>query len=224
MLAAARAAVRPDDDPPPGVRDDGRVDRVRPAQPHLLAPAAAVVLVLRPQPDRPADEPRDGRRRHRADLPLLRAAVLHAVHPHHRRRADRAADHRPAAVAGRGRDRAAHRLHRDPLLARLAPGADRGAADARRRHHAGRGGRRRRPRREGVRPGGARDPAVPRQVRAHLRRERARQRAARRVRAAARVRARAGRRRRARPRRLDGRRRPHHARRLRALQPAARAC
>ena len=55
-----------------------------------------------------------------------------------------------------------------PLLAGQPPGAQGGAAAGRRRDDAGRGERRRRARGQGVRPGGARDRALPRPVRAHL--------------------------------------------------------
>ena len=150
----------------------GRDDRVRPAQPPLRPPADAVVLVLRPQPDRAADEPRDGRPQRRAGVPVLRPAVPLAAHHHGARRDGPAGGHRSPAGARRARDHPAARRRRDALLPRLAPRADGRAAAPRGRHDAGRGERGRRARGQGVRPGGPRDRALPRALRARLRRER----------------------------------------------------
>ena len=131
-----------------GIEKDMREGAVR-------APAAALVRLLRPPPDRPADVARDRRPAVGALLPRLRPDLLLPARPHDRLGDGRALRRRVAARADRARDHAGDRRRRLPLQPRLAPGAARGAAEARRRRDGRRGVDRRRPRRQGVRAGGA---------------------------------------------------------------------
>ena len=108
--------------------DRGRVGHARRA---LRAPAAALVRLLRPAPDRPADVARDGRPADDPLLPRLRADLLRAARDHDRLRHRRPLLLRLAAGADRARDHAAPRRRRLPLQPRLASGPPRRAAEAR---------------------------------------------------------------------------------------------
>ena len=147
--------------PPAHLRQAGARRRDGPAAGPLLALRAPLLRLLRPQPDRPADVPRDGRPAGRPLLPRLRPDLLLPERPHRR-----LGDHRPlllpvAARARRARGDAVPRRARLPLQPRRAPDASRRAAEARRRRD-GRGGEhRRRPRRQGVRAGAGRGGEVP---------------------------------------------------------------
>ena len=142
--------------PPPHLRPAGARRRVRPAQRAVRAPPAALVRLLRPPPDRPADVARDGRPAGGPLLPRLRADLLLPARPHRRRRDRRDVLPRLAARADRARDHAGARRARVPLQPRLAPGAARRAAEAGRRRDRRRGEHRRRPRRQVVRAGAGR--------------------------------------------------------------------
>ena len=198
--------------------DRGRVGHARRA---LRAPAAALVRLLRPAPDRAADVAGDRRPADDPLLPRLRPDLLRAARDHDRLRHRRPLLLRLAAGADRARDHAASRRRRVPLQPRLASGAPRRAAEARRRRDRVGGVDRRHPRRQVVRPGGAGRGALPGRVGQRLRGERSREHAASALRAAADVPAdaRAGRR----PARRGPLRRPGrpHDRRLLRLQPAA---
>ena len=135
---------------------------------HVHPPAAAVVRVLRPPPDRPADVPRDRRPAGGAVLPRLRPDLLHPARADGGDRADRALAAERRADADRDRHRAGADGDGLPLLADQPPHAQGGAAAGRRRDHPGRGERGRRAGGQGVRPGAARDHPLPRRLRADL--------------------------------------------------------
>ncbi len=122
-------------------------------QRHVFAPRAAVVRVLRPQPDGPAHVARDGRPAGRAVLPRLRPDLLLPEHPH-----NRLGDRRPLLLpvetrADRARGDALPRRDRLPVQPHRAPDAPRRPAEARGRCDGCRGEHRRRPRRQGIRAG-----------------------------------------------------------------------
>ena len=198
--------------------DRGRVGHARCA---LRAPAAALVRLLRPAPDRAADVARDGRPADDPLLPRLRADLLRPARDHDRLRHRRPLLLRLAAGADRPRDHAAPRRRRVPLQPRLASRAARRAAEARRRRDRVGGVDRRHPRRQVVRPGGPGRGALPRRVGQRLHRERSGEHAASALRAAAHLPA--GARPGGSPARRGALRRPGrpHDRRLLRLQPAA---
>ena len=207
----------PDHLRPPGARD--REGHARGA---LRAPAAPLVRLLRPPPDRPADVAGDRRPAVGPLLPRLRPDLLLPARAHRRLGDGRALRGRVAAGADRARDHAGDRRGRLPLQPRLASGPARGAAEARRRRDRDRGVDRRRPRRQGVRTGGAPPGAVRARVRRRLRADRPRVPPARPLRAAALVPAAARAGRRPPRRRADGGRRLARPRPVLRLQPAAR--
>ena len=187
----------------------------------LRPPAAALVRLLRPAPDRAADVARHRRPADDPLLPRLRADLLRPARDHDRVRHGRPLLLRLAAGADRPRDHAVPRRRRLPLQPGLASGASRRAAEARRRRDRVGGVDRRRPHRQVVRPGGSGRAAVPGGERQRLRGEREGQHAAVAVRPAADLPADA------RPGRRAARRGPlrragrPHDRRLLRLQPPA---
>ena len=146
--------------PPLHLRPPGARSRVRHAQRSLREPAAPLVRLLRPPPDRPADVARDGRPPVGALLPRLRPHLLLPARPHDRGRVGRALHRRLAARARRDGLHAGARLPRVPLLQRLAPGSARRPAEDGRRRDRRRGEHRRRPRRQVLRAGAERDREV----------------------------------------------------------------
>ncbi len=153
---ARRRTGRHDGRPPADRRQAGARRRARPAHGDLREARPALVRLLRPPPDGPADEPRDGRPAGRALLPRLRPDLLLPAHLHDHRRRNRDLPRRLEARADLARDLAVPDRGRLPLQPRLAPAAPRRPAeDGRRRDRRG-GEHRRRPRREVVRAGGGR--------------------------------------------------------------------
>ena len=124
---------------------------------HVHPPAAAVLRILRPPPDRPADVPGDRRPAGGAVLPRLRPDLLQPARADGGDRADRALAAERRADADRDRHRAGADGDGLPLLADQPPHPQGGAAAGRRRDHPGRGERGRRAGGQGVRPGAARD-------------------------------------------------------------------
>ena len=143
--------------------------RGRPARPAVLAATGARARVLRPPADRAADVARHRRPAVGPLLPRLRPHLHRPVDPDDRARGDRdvrASAGAGGAVAGAGPVRGADRVAlRAPFATRASGGA---AAD--RRADRGRGGERlRRPRGQGVRPGGPPARALPALGRARVR-------------------------------------------------------
>ena len=135
---------------------------------HVRPHAAALLPLLRPPPDRPADVARDRRRSGRAGVPRLRPDLLLPARVHCGQRAGGDDADERAADADRARDHAGAGLHGLPLLAGQPPGAEGGAAAGRRRHRASRGERGRRARGEGLCPGAERVRPLSRQLGADL--------------------------------------------------------
>ena len=101
-----RRQGRADGRPPAHLRPAGARDREGHARRPLRPPAAALVRLLRPPPDRPADVARDRRPADGPLLPRLRAHLLLPAHPHDRLGDGRALRDRVAAGADRARDHA----------------------------------------------------------------------------------------------------------------------
>ena len=222
VLAVGFVARGADGRPPPDLRPPGAGGRDGHAPGPLLAPRAPLVRLLRPPPDRAADVARDGRPAGRPLLPRLRPDLL-LPERDHRDLGDRgAARLQLEARADRAGDHARARGRRLPLQPRHASDPARGAAEARRRGHGGRGEHRRRPRRQVVRAGAAGVGQVPRALRGRLRADREGEPAARALRAVHLLDAAARPGRRAARRRAHGDERRADRRRLRRLQPLPR--
>ena len=208
--------------PPDHLRPAGARDREGHARGAVRAPAAALVRLLRPPPDGPADVARDHRPAVGALLPRLRPDLLLPARAHRRLGDGRALRRRVEAGVDRARDHAADRRRRLPLQPRLASGPARGAAEARRRRDGDGGVDRRRPRRQGVRAGGPPPGAVRARLRRRLRADRPRFPPARALRPAALLPAAACAGRRPPRRGADGRERLARPVRVLRLQPPAR--
>ena len=151
-----RAQGSTDGRPPADLRPAGARRGDGPAQRPVRAARPALVRVLRPSPDRTADVAGDRRPPGRPLLPRLRPDLPVPELPHRALRHGGALLRRVAARPDRAGDHAPARRAGLPLQPHRPPDAARRAAEARRRRH-GRGGEhRRRPRREGVRPGAGR--------------------------------------------------------------------
>ncbi len=98
ILGLGVAARRDDGRPPADRRKTGARRRAGHAHVDLREARSPLVRLLRPPPDRPADEPRDGRPAGRALLPRLRPHLLLPAHLHDRRRRPR---HLPDRLAAR---------------------------------------------------------------------------------------------------------------------------
>ena len=147
---------RADGRPPADLGPAGPRRRDGHAQRPVRAPRPALVRLLRPAPDRPADVARDGRPAGRPLLPRLRPDLLLPERPH-RALGDRRPLLRPVgARADRARDRARPGRAGVPLQPHRPPDPPRRPAEARRRRDRRPGEHRRRPRRQGVRPGARR--------------------------------------------------------------------